>query len=286
MPGCAGLFHARHTLWPMSDAWAAAANAMRDARRIGVLTGAGISAESGLRTFRGKGTPDLPPDMRALWEDFDPATLATPQAFASSPELVTRWYDWRRVGCLAAEPNHGHLALAKLERIVEGRHNGTVTVLTQNVDRLHHRAGSRDVVELHGTIVVWRCTRCAREVEPAPEPMTAFPPRPTCCAGGALLRPAVVWFGESLPVEAVRRAAEVASNCDVFLSVGTSSLVYPAAGFIEQASMNGAKTIEINPEATPHSGRVDWSIRAKAGEALPRLLVMAYGEPGDRLNRR
>lgn len=257
----------------MSDLLAAISNALRDARRVAVLTGAGISAESGLRTFRGSGTPDLPPDMQSLWKEFDPQTLATPEAFNAKPELVTRWYDWRRLGCLAAEPNRGHLALAEIERLLRSR-GGSLTLLTQNVDRLHHRAGSMNVVELHGTIMTWRCTRCGLETEPPPEPMQAFPPQAVCCAGhrGALLRPNVVWFGEALPSEAVRKALHAAETCDVFLSIGTSSVVFPAAGFFEHASANGAKTIEINPEVTPLSGRVDWSIRAKSGDVLPELV--------------
>jgi NAD-dependent deacetylase len=262
----------------MSDPIAASAHALKNARNIAVLTGAGISAESGLRTFRGAGTPDLPPDMQSLWKEFDPATLATPEAFAANPELVTRWYDWRRIGCLAAEPNPGHLALAQLEQLLIAR-GGTFTLLTQNVDRLHHRAGSRSVVELHGSILIWRCTRCHRQIEPPPEPMREFPPRAKCCtdARGALIRPNVVWFGEALPAAAIRAAANAAESCDVFMSIGTSSVVYPAAGFIEQASANGAKTIEINPEATPLSRSVDWSIRARSGEALPALLKLAFG---------
>lgn len=256
------------------DAIHAAANALRGARRVAALTGAGISAESGLRTFRGAGNPDLPPDMRALWKEFDPQTLATPEAFAANPEMVTRWYDWRRIGCLAAEPNAGHAGLAMLERLLESR-GGEFTLLTQNVDRLHQRAGSRHVVELHGTIMVWRCTRCGARTEPAPEPMREFPPRSPCCGQpAALLRPAVVWFGETLPEDALRAAARAAEDCDVFMSIGTSSVVYPAAAFVLQAAANGAKTIEINPEPTPLSGRVDWSIRAKAGEAVPRLLAL------------
>lgn len=254
------------------DALDAAAHALAGARRVAVLTGAGISAESGLRTFRGAGTPDLPPDMQALWKEFDPQTLATPEAFGANPDLVTRWYDWRRIGCLAAEPNAGHLALAELERRLASR-GGELSLLTQNVDRLHQRAGSTGVVELHGTIMVWRCTRCGVETEPPAQPMAEFPPRSPCCAGrGSLLRPAVVWFGESLPAAAVLAAARAAETCDVFLSIGTSSVVYPAAAFILQAAANGAKTIEINPEPTPLSGRVDWSIRAKAGDALPRIM--------------
>ncbi|MBX3405843.1 MAG: NAD-dependent deacylase [Phycisphaeraceae bacterium] len=258
----------------MHHAVQAAANALRAARRIAVLTGAGISAESGLRTFRSAAAPDLPPDMQALWKEFDPQTLATPEAFAANPDLVTRWYDWRRIGCLAAEPNAGHLALAELERgLVQS--DGSYTLLTQNVDRLHQRAGSRNVVELHGTIIVWRCTRCGEETEPAPEPMTEFPPQAPCCRDPrALLRPDVVWFGEALPDCALRAASDAAESCDVFMSIGTSSVVYPAAAFVLQAAANGARTVEINPDPTPISPRMDWSIRAKAGDALPRIVEL------------
>lgn len=251
---------------------------LASARRIAVLTGAGISAESGLRTFRGVTTPGaapsgMPPDMAALWKDFDPATLATPEAFERDPELVTRWYDWRRLGCLAAEPNPGHLALAELERRLTARNPdpGAFTLLTQNVDRLHHRAGSKNIVELHGSIIVWRCTRTGRRSVPAESPFESFPPR-SPFAEGALLRPDVVWFGEPLPVEAIAAAAEAAETCDLFLSVGTSSVVYPAAGFIRHAARRGAKTAEVNLEATPISGMVDLSIRGRAAEVLPLAL--------------
>lgn len=210
--------------------------------------------------------------MAALWKDFDPATLATPQAFARDPELVTRWYDWRRLGCLAAEPNAGHMALAEIERRIEAR-GGRMTLLTQNVDGLHRRAGSRNVVELHGTIMTWRCVATGRRVEPGGEGFTAFPPvSPYATGDGAILRPDVVWFGEALPVEAVRVASEVASECDLFLSVGTSSVVYPAASFIQEAARRGARTAEVNLEVTPISGMVGLSIRGKAGDVLPRVV--------------
>ncbi len=253
------------------------ARLLSTSRRIAVLTGAGISAESGLRTFRGVTSAHAasggPPDMAALWKDFDPATLATPEAFERNPELVTRWYDWRRLGCLAAEPNPGHLALAELERRVTGAHGpAAFTLLTQNVDRLHHRAGSVNVVELHGSIVQWRCTLTGERLTPPGEPFKAFPP-PSPFAPGALLRPDVVWFGEALPPEAMAAAGEAVAACDLFLSIGTSSVVYPAAGFIQQAARRGAATVEINLEATPISGLVGLSVRARAGDVLPRAIA-------------
>lgn len=252
------------------------------ARSISVLTGAGISAESGLRTFRGTRSsaatppPDSPSDMAALWKDFDPATLATPEAFAKNPELVTRWYDWRRLGCLAAEPNAGHLALAELERRLSQRHGaGSFTLLTQNVDRLHHRAGSVNIIELHGSIIQWRCTQTHRRTTPPEQPFETFPPA-SPFHQGAILRPDVVWFGEALPAEAIEAAAEAAETCDLFMSIGTSSVVYPAAGFIQHAARRGAKTVEINLEVTPISEMVDLSIRGRAGEVLPAAL--RYGD--------
>lgn len=244
----------------MDDSMREAAAALARARSVVVLTGAGISAESGLRTFRDT--------MEGLWKSFDPQKLATPEAFAADPEMVTRWYDHRRLGCLAAEPNAGHLALAELEARLLAR-GGAFTLLTQNVDRLHQRAGSRNVVELHGSIIEWRCTKTGRKTTPGPSPMTEFPPRSEC---GALLRPDVVWFGEMLPEAAVRAAQEAVSACEVFLSVGTSAQVYPAAGFIHEAARHGAKTVEVNKDPTPISGLVDWSLPGKAGEVLPGLL--------------
>jgi NAD-dependent deacetylase len=241
---------------------AAPARAIAHARHIVVITGAGISAESGIRTFRDT--------MAGLWKEFDPQKLATPEAFAADPATVTRWYDWRRLGCLAAEPNPGHLALAALERTLAAR-GGEFTLLTQNVDRLHQKAGSRNVVELHGSIMEWRCTRTGRKTVPGPEPFPEFPPRSPFDAS-ALLRPDVVWFGEMLPESALAAGSDAVASCDLFISVGTSSVVYPAAGFAEQALYRGANVIEVNPEPTPLSPLATWSLRGKAGEMLPRLI--------------
>jgi NAD-dependent deacetylase len=240
--------------------------AIRRARNVVVITGAGISAESGIRTFRDT--------MEGLWKDFDPQKLATPEAFAADPATVSRWYDWRRLGCLAAEPNPGHVALAELERAVVAG-GGSFTLLTQNVDRLHQRAGSQNVVELHGTIMRWRCTQTGREMEPGPDAFPEFP-IPSPFAAGALLRPCVVWFGEALPQKALEAGFHAVQGCDLFLTIGTSSIVYPAAGFVEFAAQQEATTIEINRERTPATGIVDHALQGAAGELLPRIIAGAF----------
>ncbi|MEZ6234427.1 MAG: NAD-dependent deacylase [Phycisphaerales bacterium] len=233
---------------------------LASARSIAVITGAGVSAESNIPTYRDK--------MEGLWASFDPQTLATPEAFARDPETVTRWYDFRRAKCLEAQPNAGHLALARLESAVLAR-GGRFTLLTQNVDRLHHRAASRNVVELHGNIITWRCTRTGARFDDLPVPFPQFPmPSPA----GGLLRPDVVWFGESLPEAAILAAFEAAESADVFLTVGTSAVVYPAAGFLQVAQRAGATTIEINRDPTPHSGLVDHALQGRAARILPMLV--------------
>ncbi len=238
---------------------ARAAAAIRDARRIAVLTGAGASAESGVPTFRDA--------MTGLWSKYDPHQLATPEAFARDPALVTRWYDWRRCLVAACRPNAGHFALAALQRWAAGG-GRAFTLLTQNVDGLHQAAGSTGVVELHGSIRTWRCTKTGEEVVPGPEPMTEFPVR---TRAGGLLRPGVVWFGEALPEAALEAAARAAAECDVFLSIGTSAVVYPAAGLVHAATAAGATAIEINRDPTPISREVDVSIQGLSGEALPAI---------------
>lgn len=247
---------------PHADALARARDLLATARHVCVLTGAGISAESGIPTFRSS--------MNALWKDFDPATLATPQAFAADPERVTRWYDHRRLGCLAAQPNPAHLALATLERRLRAR-NADFTLLTQNVDGLHRRAGSTNLHELHGSILSWRCTVTARSIDPPPTPFERFPP-PSPFDPAGLLRPNVVWFGEMLPEDALIAADEAARTCDVMLVVGTAAEVFPAAGFIELAARHGARVIEVNPEATAFSRFADAKLRGKAGELLPEMV--------------
>ena len=263
---------AEHTRIPGLDT---AGAALARARRVVVLTGAGVSAESGLRTFRGASAADLPADMQALWKEFDPMRLATPEAFEADPATVTRWYDWRRIGCLAAEPNPGHRALARLEERLKSK-GGACVLLTQNVDRLHQRAGSRNVVELHGSIIEWRCTRTGRRVTPPSESFAKFPPPSPFDADG-VLRPDVVWFGEMLPPAALEAAQRAVEACDLFMSVGTSSVVFPAAGFIRIAAARGAVTIEVNREPTPITGLVDHTLPGNSGDVLPLLVEMLAG---------
>jgi NAD-dependent deacetylase len=238
---------------------------LREARAVVVLTGAGVSAESGIPTFRDA--------MEGLWAKYDPSQLATPEAFDRDSEIVTRWYDWRREKCATAKPNPAHLALARLEEHLATQERG-FTLLTQNVDRLHQAAGSRNVVELHGTLWVWRCTRCGIEREERTVPFQEYPPR---CACGGARRPAVVWFGEMLPEQALKQAHDALATCDFFFSVGTSAVVEPAANFIYSVRHRGAKTVEINRDATPISRVVDWSLLGKAGEVLPELVRRAFG---------
>ena len=246
----------------MIESLCAPVQRLRTANAIAVLSGAGISAESGIPTFRDA--------LTGLWARYDPAQLATPEAFERDPELVSRWYDERRCKVARCRPNAGHLALARLEQRVRGECRG-FTLVTQNVDRLHQAAGSQEAIELHGTILVWRCTRCGQEREEHGPAFAAYPP---VCSCGGTRRPGVVWFGEMLPARALRAAQEAARKCDLFISVGTSSVVYPAAGLIELAIRAGAKVIEVNKEPTPLSDQVDWSIRGSSGDVLPRLVEM------------
>ena len=227
-----------------------------EAARIVAFTGAGISAESGIPTFRGPG---------GLWRNFSPEQLATPQAFAGNPRLVWEWYDWRRQVIHRAQPNPGHLALAELER----RAHGGFTLVTQNVDGLHDRAGSRNIEKLHGDIWQLRCTVCGAEELNGQVPIAPLPPR---CRCGGLLRPGVVWFGEALPEEVWARAFGAARSAQVFLVIGTSAVVYPAAGLIEVARQAGARVAIVNPDPTPADELADWVLRGPAGEILPRLL--------------
>ena len=240
-------------------------DAFRGARAIVVLTGAGVSAESGIPTFRDA--------MEGLWAKYDPTQLATPEAFDRDPEMVTRWYDWRREKCSRAKPNPAHLALARLEKHLTMQKR-SFALLTQNVDRLHQAAGSRKVVELHGTLWVWRCARCGVEREEREVPFKEYPPR---CACGGARRPGVVWFGEMLPEQALNEAHDALKGCDFFLSIGTSAVVEPAASFIHIACHHGARTVEINRESTPISPVVDWSLLGKAGEILPQLAQRSFG---------
>jgi NAD-dependent deacetylase len=228
---------------------------LREAEAITVMTGAGISAESGVPTFRGQG---------GLWEGHRPEELATPGAFAADPEKVWRWYDWRRGLVAGCAPNPAHVALVELER-----RTPRWTLITQNVDGLHRLAGSTDPIEMHGNLWITRCTACARTREDRRVPL---PVPPYCEACGAMLRPHIVWFGEALDGSVLERAADEAERCDVFLVVGTSGVVYPAAGFTDLALRSGATVIQVNLDPTPQTKKVHHALQGKAGELLPRLI--------------
>ncbi len=226
--------------------------------RIRVLTGAGISAESGIPTFRGKD---------GLWKKYDPMELATPEAFQRDPKLVWEWYDWRRQLIAGAEPNEGHRTLAQMEESFPD-----FWLITQNVDGLHQRAGSRKVIELHGNIWKVRCVSCGREDYDYRAPLPEIPPRCDNCGG--LLRPGVVWFGESLPIDALQKAYELSEEAEVFIVVGTSAQVYPAAELPLVAKRSGARLIEVNPEETPLTPYADISLREKASTGLKKVLEL------------
>lgn len=233
---------------------------LRSAHKVVALTGSGISAESGIPTFREAQT--------GLWARYDPQQLATPEAFLRDPKLVWEWYEWRRKLVGEAEPNPGHRALADLEERVPG-----FTLVTQNVDGLHSRAGSGNAIELHGNILRTICSAERIEVDPGQDEE-----KPPICPGcGAPLRPDVVWFGEMLPAGAMETASEAVRDCDVFLSIGTSSLVYPAASLPYEANTAGATVVEINPEDTPLTPQADYTLRGAAGEILPGLVEAAFG---------
>lgn len=245
---------------PITDALL---DSFRNARHVVVFTGAGVSAESGIPTFRDA--------LTGLWERFDPAELATPDAFRRDPALVWGWYEWRRMKVLQAQPNPAHLAIAALaERVPK------LTLVTQNVDDLHERAGSRDVIHLHGSLHAPRCFACARPhtltetpEEPA-EGRRLEPPRCQHCNGK--MRPGVVWFGEALPEDAWQRACEIVSRCALLVVVGTSGLVHPAASLPRLARECGARVVEINPVDSAVSAVAHERIRMPAATGIPVLL--------------
>lgn len=229
---------------------------LRAARRVVVFSGAGVSKESGLDTFRGAG---------GLWETQRPEELATPQAFRREPGRVWRWYGWRWETATNAQPNPGHLALVEWEALFP-----ELLVVTQNVDGLHRRAGTSRLLEVHGTILQARCERCGRTRDMG-EALAESRDEPPVCECGGRYRPDVVWFGETLDEAVLSRAYEEAASCDLSVSAGTSSTVYPAAGLIEVAHRAGACFIEVNPEPTPFSELAHLRLEAPAGEALPWL---------------
>ena len=228
--------------------------------RVTVLSGAGMSAESGVATFRDAQT--------GLWQTFNPEELASPQAWRRQPGVVWAWYLWRYHLVNTVEPNAGHRAVAEWQRRAE------VRVVTQNIDNLHERAGSEWVSHLHGSIFEFRCSRCGLayhgDLADMPEPVDALDP-PVCACGGTI-RPGVVWFGEPLPDEPWQRAVEAVALADVLIVVGTSGIVYPAAGLPSAALAQGIPVIEVNPDVTPLSDSATATVRDTAAQALPGLL--------------
>lgn len=232
----------------------AARQAIRSANRIAVLTGAGVSAESGIPTFRSNG---------GFWQNRRFEDLATPQGFARDPTFVWQWYEERRRGIAATRPNAGHEALAAMEKRAT-----EFTLITQNVDGLHEAAGSKNVIRLHGDIWTVRCTACGRERIERDE-LNDLPPR---CSCGGMLRPGVVWFGEMLPEGAMERAVAAVRRAGILIVAGTSAQVYPAASLIPLALDSGAQAIEINPELTDFSGEVTFALRGTSADILPQLV--------------
>jgi NAD-dependent deacetylase len=225
------------------------------AKKIVVLTGAGISAESGVPTFRGED---------GLWRRYRAEELATPAAFRADPKLVWEWYDWRRGIIGKAAPNPGHEAIAEMERIFP-----SFSLITQNVDGLHRRAGNTRLIEIHGNLWQMRCVSDGQVQEDYRCPLPEIPP---LCACGAMLRPHVVWFGESLDQGDLALAYRLLEECDLLLVVGTSAVVQPVASFPLMAKQGGAFVVEVNMDPTPLSSSVDAAFHGKAGEILPTLL--------------
>ncbi|MEV6300091.1 NAD-dependent deacylase [Actinoplanes sp. NPDC051861] len=246
---------------------AQAAKLLAQAQRVVVFTGAGISAESGVPTFRDA--------LTGLWERFDAQSLATPQAFQDDPDLVWGWYEWRRHRVTSVRPNPGHEAVAAVER-----HAPHTAVITQNVDDLHERAGSAQPVHLHGSLFAPRCSLCGF---PAPLPASEgepddgrrLPP-PACTRCSGPVRPGVVWFGEALPESALEDAVRAAAGCDVLLTVGTSGLVYPAAEIPRLAARSGAAVIQVNPQPTPLDPIARVNLHGAAATVLPAVVAAAW----------
>jgi len=236
---------------------------LRQATGVACLTGAGVSAESGVPTFRDAQT--------GLWARYDPQRLASPQGFAEDPGLVWRWYMARLAGVEKASPNPGHRAVAAMAQGLPH-----FALITQNVDDLHERAGSTNVIHLHGSIARFHCNRCSAFHKLGAEDRTASQP-PRCTACGGNVRPSVVWFGENLPEDALAAAVDAVANCNLLLVVGTSGLVYPAAELPAIAKRAGSRVIEINPEPGPLSSLADICLRGPSGEILPQLFAAEEG---------
>lgn len=235
---------------------------IKNTQHLVVFTGAGVSAESGVPTFRDA--------LTGLWENFDPEALATPEAFAENPDFVWGWYEWRRKMLLEVQPNPAHIAIAELAKRVP-----KFTLITQNVDDLHERAGSTDVLHLHGSLFTPRCFDCGNAYQFTAAPQHSVeqaitPPQCSNCAGH--IRPGVVWFGESLPEAEFKAAFEAVQSCDLLLSVGTSGMVYPAAQLPEIAAQNNATVVHINPQKMSVITRHGYSLQGAAGEILPLLI--------------
>jgi NAD-dependent deacetylase len=228
---------------------------LKDAQKIIFVTGAGISQESGIPTFRG---------TDGLWKNYDPMQLATIDAFYENPKLVWEWYEERRKNILEAKPNPGHFAIANLEKCKK------VIVLTQNIDGLHQKAGSTNVLELHGSIIRIKCTGCGFNEE-IKDRFETLPPNCTNC--GNILRPDVVWFGEPLPQNVWQKAIAHANSCDVMIIAGTSLVVSPANTLPLYAKQNGAMLIEVNPDKTIMSDDMDYTLRTTSAKGLPQLLM-------------
>jgi NAD-dependent deacetylase len=227
------------------------------AKRVVVLTGAGVSAESGIPTFRGP---------EGLWKTYRAEDLATPEAFEKDPRLVWEWYDWRRRKVNTCAPNPAHYAIAQMEVFYPEFY-----LFTQNVDGLHRKAGSQKVTELHGNIWKMRCVKEGRVIDDYRVPLEPIPP---LCSCGNLLRPHIVWFGENLDEEDLNMALGLSRQCEFFLTVGTSGVVQPAASLPVLAKRAGAFVVEVNPEYTPLSPHMDLTLLGKAGEILPELLKL------------
>ena len=237
----------------------AAKEIIEKSNKITVLTGAGISAESGIPTFRGSD---------GMWNNLNPQDIATPDAYKNDPKLVWEWYDWRRRIIDKATPNHGHLALAEIERQKE-----KFTLLTQNIDGLHQVAGNKNIIELHGNIWEIKCEKCGLISKNYEVPLPQLPPK--CSECGEMTRPNVVWFGEIIPMEIIDSSLLSIEESDLMMIIGTSGVVEPAASMGLLAKQSDKKVIEINLDQTPNTGIYDISIQAKSGEVLPLFYNVA-----------